>query len=41
VRYPDWSARGDLIVFERAEMTGKHLATRSGSLNCGKHAGRG
>ena len=22
VRYPDWSARGDLIVFERAEMTG-------------------
>ena len=22
VRYPDWSARGDLIVFERSEMTG-------------------
>jgi Tol biopolymer transport system component len=22
VRYPDWSARGDLMVFERAEMTG-------------------
>lgn len=22
VRYPDWSSRGDLIVFERAEMTG-------------------
>jgi Tol biopolymer transport system component/DNA-binding winged helix-turn-helix (wHTH) protein len=22
VRYPDWSARGDFIVFERAEMTG-------------------
>jgi len=22
VRYPDWSARGDLVVFERSEMTG-------------------
>jgi Tol biopolymer transport system component len=22
VRYPDWSARGDLVVFERAEMVG-------------------
>jgi TolB protein len=22
VRYPDWSRRGDLVVFERAEMTG-------------------
>ena len=22
VRYPDWSARGDLLVFERSEMTG-------------------
>ena len=28
VRYPDWSARGDLIVFERAEMT-QYLAARS------------
>jgi Tol biopolymer transport system component len=22
VRYPDWSRRGDLVVFERAEMAG-------------------
>jgi hypothetical protein len=22
VRYPDWSARGELVVFERSEMTG-------------------
>jgi Tol biopolymer transport system component len=22
VRYPDWSARGNLVVFERSEMTG-------------------
>jgi Tol biopolymer transport system component len=22
VRYPDWSARGDVVVFERSEMTG-------------------
>jgi Tol biopolymer transport system component len=22
VRYPDWSSRGDLVVFERSEMTG-------------------
>jgi Tol biopolymer transport system component len=32
VRYPDWSARGDLIVFERSEMTGNIwlLARRKG-----------
>ena len=29
VRYPDWSARGDLIVFERAEMTGNIWVIRA------------
>jgi hypothetical protein len=30
VRYPDWSPRGDLVVFERGEMLGKRLdASRS------------
>jgi Tol biopolymer transport system component/DNA-binding winged helix-turn-helix (wHTH) protein len=29
VRYPDWSARGDLIVFERSEMTGNIWVIRA------------